>query len=222
MVVQVDYFVTRLLHPRVQNVRDGPQQVLGFRVFLLEVIELVQADLKLEVNFFSRTSVGGASRGVMCSHSSSSFMLPWICNCQDRASGKSGGDTATTPSHHMLPSPPPGWPLEEGQDDSMLVAKQLSISPAICSHVVKCEFDPFSHHTEDVRRDRTSAVNLTASHEKDTASHPAADFHKWELCQTILMVSGFSRGSPVSSVFSFWSCSILTSLPPHWLSRPQC
>ncbi|KAJ8875096.1 hypothetical protein PR048_022987 [Dryococelus australis] len=38
------------------------------------------------------------------------------------------------------------------------------------------------------------------------------DFRKWESCRTMLLVGGFSRGSPGSPTLSFRRCSILTSI----------
>ncbi|KAJ8895543.1 hypothetical protein PR048_000879 [Dryococelus australis] len=38
------------------------------------------------------------------------------------------------------------------------------------------------------------------------------DFRTWESCRTMPLVSGFSRGSSVSSIPSYWHCSILTSI----------
>ncbi|KAJ8881590.1 hypothetical protein PR048_018075 [Dryococelus australis] len=39
------------------------------------------------------------------------------------------------------------------------------------------------------------------------------DFHMWDSCQTMLVVVGFSRGSPISPTLSFRRCSIPTSIP---------
>ncbi|KAJ8869387.1 hypothetical protein PR048_030963 [Dryococelus australis] len=69
------------------------------------------------------------------------------------------------------------------------------------------------------------AVSLLASHQGEPGSIPGwitPDFYKWELCQTMLLVDGFSRGSPVSSGLAFQLRSILTSLHSHRLSRPRC
>ncbi|KAJ8892570.1 hypothetical protein PR048_005151 [Dryococelus australis] len=38
------------------------------------------------------------------------------------------------------------------------------------------------------------------------------DFRKWKSCRTMLLVSAFSRGTPVSPAPSFWRRSILTSI----------
>ncbi|KAJ8875289.1 hypothetical protein PR048_023184 [Dryococelus australis] len=59
------------------------------------------------------------------------------------------------------------------------------------------------------------AVSLLASHQGDLGSIPGQvtpDFRMWELCWTMLFVGGFSGGSPVSPAFSFWHCSIFTSI----------
>ncbi|KAJ8875179.1 hypothetical protein PR048_023074 [Dryococelus australis] len=59
------------------------------------------------------------------------------------------------------------------------------------------------------------AVSLLASHEVDPGSIPGRvtpDFRKWESWRTILLVGGFSRGSPVSPALSFWSYSIFTTI----------
>ncbi|KAJ8890525.1 hypothetical protein PR048_010034 [Dryococelus australis] len=45
------------------------------------------------------------------------------------------------------------------------------------------------------------------------------DFCKWESCRTMSLVSGFSRGSPVSPTLAIRRCSIITSFHPHRLSR---
>ncbi|KAJ8866644.1 hypothetical protein PR048_032505 [Dryococelus australis] len=49
----------------------------------------------------------------------------------------------------------------------------------------------------------------------DTGSIPGRvtpDFRMWESCRTMPLVGGFSRGSPVSPVLSFWRHSIFTSI----------
>ncbi|KAJ8875168.1 hypothetical protein PR048_023063 [Dryococelus australis] len=48
---------------------------------------------------------------------------------------------------------------------------------------------------------------------------PLPDFRKRESCRKMLLVGGFSRGSPVLPAIAFRRCSILTSLHPHRLSR---
>ncbi|KAJ8888055.1 hypothetical protein PR048_007541 [Dryococelus australis] len=52
---------------------------------------------------------------------------------------------------------------------------------------------------------------------------PAGSFHlrTWKSHQTVLLVGGFSRGSPVSLVLAFQRCPMPISLHPHQLSRPQ-
>ncbi|KAJ8870577.1 hypothetical protein PR048_029600 [Dryococelus australis] len=53
-------------------------------------------------------------------------------------------------------------------------------------------------------------VRLPSSHLGDPGSVP--DFRMWDSCRTMPLVVGFSRGSPVSPVLSFWGCSIITSI----------
>ncbi|KAJ8895720.1 hypothetical protein PR048_001057 [Dryococelus australis] len=48
------------------------------------------------------------------------------------------------------------------------------------------------------------------------------DFRTRESFRTMLLDSGFSRGSPVSSAFVFRRCFILISLHSHQLLRPRC
>ncbi|KAJ8870913.1 hypothetical protein PR048_027214 [Dryococelus australis] len=45
-----------------------------------------------------------------------------------------------------------------------------------------------------------------ASHQREPGS--LADFRMWESCRTMLLVDGFSQGSPVSLAPSIWLCSI--------------
>ncbi|KAJ8882325.1 hypothetical protein PR048_014127 [Dryococelus australis] len=48
------------------------------------------------------------------------------------------------------------------------------------------------------------------------------NFCKWEPCQTMPLVGGFSLGSPVCATLALRRCSILTSFPLHRLSKPRC
>ncbi|KAJ8867243.1 hypothetical protein PR048_031042 [Dryococelus australis] len=60
-------------------------------------------------------------------------------------------------------------------------------------------------------------VRLIASHLGEQGSIPGGslpDFRMWELCRTMPLVGGFSRGSPISPVLAFRRCSIPTSLHP--------
>ncbi|KAJ8874313.1 hypothetical protein PR048_025159 [Dryococelus australis] len=75
-------------------------------------------------------------------------------------------------------------------------------------------------------RDRGSAVVKTTSilPRRTGFEFPAGSsriFAMWESCRTMQLVGGFSRGSPVSPVFTFKRCSILTLLPTHGLSKPK-
>ncbi|KAJ8894645.1 hypothetical protein PR048_007309 [Dryococelus australis] len=77
--------------------------------------------------------------------------------------------------------------------------------------------DPI-HLYEPAPRDLGGVVN-------NQARFPAGslpDFRKRESCQTMPLVSGFSRGSPVSIALKFRCCWILTSLHPHRLWGPHC
>ncbi|KAJ8869924.1 hypothetical protein PR048_028935 [Dryococelus australis] len=58
-------------------------------------------------------------------------------------------------------------------------------------------------------------VRLLASHQHEPRSMPGQftpDFRKWELCRTMPLVGGFSRGFPVSPALSFGCCSMPTSI----------
>ncbi|KAJ8876154.1 hypothetical protein PR048_024063 [Dryococelus australis] len=48
-----------------------------------------------------------------------------------------------------------------------------------------------------------------------------SDFRKWESCQTMPLVGGFTWGYPISPTLAFQHCSILTSLHPHRSTRPH-
>ncbi|KAJ8880157.1 hypothetical protein PR048_016622 [Dryococelus australis] len=63
-------------------------------------------------------------------------------------------------------------------------------------------------------------VRLLASYQGEPSSIPGEVVY--ESCRTMPLVSGFSRGSPVSPALSFRRCSILASLHPHRLSRSRC
>ncbi|KAJ8883211.1 hypothetical protein PR048_015051 [Dryococelus australis] len=54
------------------------------------------------------------------------------------------------------------------------------------------------------------AFSLLAFHQGDSGS--ISGRFMWELCRTMTLVDGFSRGSPVSPALSFQHCSILTSI----------
>ncbi|KAJ8873269.1 hypothetical protein PR048_026903 [Dryococelus australis] len=61
----------------------------------------------------------------------------------------------------------------------------------------------------------STVAELLASHQGDRGSIPArvtSDFCMWESCRTMPLISGFSRGSPVSTALSFRRCSIHTSV----------
>ncbi|KAJ8894464.1 hypothetical protein PR048_007118 [Dryococelus australis] len=45
------------------------------------------------------------------------------------------------------------------------------------------------------------------------------DFCRWESCRTLLLVGGFSRGSPVSPALSFRRRYVLTSITPPPVAR---
>ncbi|KAJ8871721.1 hypothetical protein PR048_028054 [Dryococelus australis] len=66
-------------------------------------------------------------------------------------------------------------------------------------------------------------VRLLASHKyANRVQSPAGllpDSHTWESCRTMPLVGGFSRGFPVFP--RPYVPSVLTSLHPHWLSRPR-
>ncbi|KAJ8895831.1 hypothetical protein PR048_001170 [Dryococelus australis] len=47
------------------------------------------------------------------------------------------------------------------------------------------------------------------------------DFRMWESSRAMALVGGFSQGSPIPTAIAFRRYSILTSLHPHWLSRPR-
>ncbi|KAJ8895220.1 hypothetical protein PR048_000545 [Dryococelus australis] len=62
-------------------------------------------------------------------------------------------------------------------------------------------------------------VRLLAFHPGEPGSIPDGIappvFALWESCQTMPLVGGFARGSPVSPAFPFRRCYLLTSLRPH-------
>ncbi|KAJ8874089.1 hypothetical protein PR048_024930 [Dryococelus australis] len=55
----------------------------------------------------------------------------------------------------------------------------------------------------------------------DSRRRSLQDFRMWKSRWTMLMVDGFSRGSPISPTPAFRRCLILTSLHNHRLSRPR-
>ncbi|KAJ8869273.1 hypothetical protein PR048_030845 [Dryococelus australis] len=63
---------------------------------------------------------------------------------------------------------------------------------------------------------------LTLANRVTYPARTALDFRMWELCRTMPLVGGFSRGSLVSPAPSFQRCSISASLYPHRLSRSRC
>ncbi|KAJ8866746.1 hypothetical protein PR048_032607 [Dryococelus australis] len=65
-------------------------------------------------------------------------------------------------------------------------------------------------------------VRLLAFHQEEPdsiSSRFTPDFPKWD--GTMPLVSGFSRGSPVSHALAFWRCSMLSNFHPRQLSRPR-
>ncbi|KAJ8870434.1 hypothetical protein PR048_029456 [Dryococelus australis] len=82
--------------------------------------------------------------------------------------------------------------------------------------------DPTSTHSQPaVSTSVEIAVPPTLANWIELPVWSLPDFRMWESCRTMLLVHWFSQGSPVSPALSFWRCSTLTSLHPHWLSRSQ-
>ncbi|KAJ8886120.1 hypothetical protein PR048_012329 [Dryococelus australis] len=61
--------------------------------------------------------------------------------------------------------------------------------------------------------------SCTKTNRVQSPAAPLPEFSKWESCRTIALVSGFSRGSPISPALAFRRCSIVISFHPHRLSR---
>ncbi|KAJ8891231.1 hypothetical protein PR048_010746 [Dryococelus australis] len=58
----------------------------------------------------------------------------------------------------------------------------------------------------------TTCSPPTKANRAQSLAESLPDFRMWESCQTMPLVGGFSRGSPVSPALSFRRCTILTSI----------
>ncbi|KAJ8897653.1 hypothetical protein PR048_003002 [Dryococelus australis] len=113
----------------------------------------------------------------------------------------------------------------------------------VCQNCVKVEEQTFCIRASDLEMSNDSSASCATRNNMRTMAYskkgpwrcsgkttllrvrfPAGsplDFRKWELCRTMPLDGGFSRGSPVSPRPCI-PVLLHTSLHPHWLSRPRC
>ncbi|KAJ8874150.1 hypothetical protein PR048_024992 [Dryococelus australis] len=73
---------------------------------------------------------------------------------------------------------------------------------------------PMAHLTRATVAERLACSPPTKANWAQSPVGSLPDFRLWESCQTMPLVSGFSRGSPVYPALSFRRCSMFVSITP--------
>ncbi|KAJ8898546.1 hypothetical protein PR048_003906 [Dryococelus australis] len=175
------------------------------RVVTWSEVTWSESDMVREVNSYRQTARTGSSTQEVS-------LSSW-----ERVGRNVFGMTSTSqgPTHSLFCSPYGTHSQLSSDDDNYLIQLSLFYGAASITTLGKILITStsyiFDKHSKAQVAERLDCSPPTKANRVQSPAVSLPDFGKWEYCQTMPLVGGFSRGSLVYPALAFHRCSILNS-----------